>query len=137
MVNAMIASPSIGDVKISVVLGGFGLFLLGFNVEEYGFYLVFIAAIMLLFIKNKKIRNYGQILFALGITFVGLELMGDQLIILQALPQFESFLLKMAENPWLALLAGTIATALINSSSSVIALVQKIYSGGGMTMAVA
>lgn len=32
MVNAMIASPSIGDVKISVVLGGFGLCLL--NVQD-------------------------------------------------------------------------------------------------------
>lgn len=221
MISAMIASPSIGDIKISMILGGFGLFLLGikllgdgfklvagpkirdyiekytsnifsailvgavitalmqsstaatvisislvraglmgltqaigisvganlgttvtaimigFNVEEYGFYLVFIAALMLLFIKNKKIRNYGQILFALGITFVGLELMSDQLIILQTLPQFESFLVKMAENPWLALLAGTIATAVINSSSAVIALVQKIYAGGGMTMAAA
>ena len=56
---------------------------------------------------------------------------------MQTLPQFEKFLLTMSQNPWLALLAGTLATAAINSSSAVIALVQKIYAGGGMTMVAA
>ena len=91
----------------------------------------------MLFVKRKEIQPYGQILFGFGITFVGLKLMGEQLAILQELPQFESFLLTMSRNPWLALLAGTVATAAINSSSAVIALVQKIYAGGGMSMVAA
>ena len=111
--------------------------MVGLNIEDYGFYLVFIAALILMFVNNKKIKDYGQILFALGITFVGLELMGAELSNLQSLPQFESFLFKMSESPWLALLAGTVATAAINSSSAVIAVVQKIYAGGGMSMVAA
>lgn len=108
--------------------------MVGLNIEELGFYFVFAGAIIMLFTKRKEYQNYGQILFGFGITFVGLKLMGDQLAILQELPQFEAFLLKMSSSPWLALLAGTVATAAINSSSAVIAIVQKIYAGGGMSM---
>lgn len=109
--------------------------MIGLNIEAMGYYFVFIGAIILL--TKKRYKSVGQIFFGLGITFVGLELMSDQLIILQDVPQFEAYLVKMSENPWLALLAGTIGTAVINSSMAVIALVQKIYAGGGMSMVAA
>lgn len=111
--------------------------MVGLNIEEFGFYFVFLGAVIMLFMKRKEYQTYGQIFFGFGITFVGLKLMGDQLAILQQIPQFEAFLLKMSANPWLALIAGTVATAAINSSSAVIALVQKIYAGGGMSMVAA
>ncbi|AMS11761.1 Na/Pi cotransporter family protein [Erysipelothrix rhusiopathiae] len=109
--------------------------MIGLNIEAMGYYFVFIGAIILL--TKKRYKSVGQIFFGLGITFVGLELMSDQLIILQDVPQFEAYLVKMSDNPWLALLAGTIGTAVINSSMAVIALVQKIYAGGGMSMVAA
>ncbi|WP_342621850.1 Na/Pi cotransporter family protein [Erysipelothrix sp. P66] len=109
--------------------------MIGLNIEAMGYYFVFIGALILL--TKKRYKSVGQIFFGLGITFVGLELMSDQLIILQDVPQFEAYLVKMSDNPWLALLAGTIGTAVINSSMAVIALVQKIYAGGGMTMVAA
>ncbi|WP_323616223.1 Na/Pi cotransporter family protein [Erysipelothrix rhusiopathiae] len=109
--------------------------MIGLNIEAMGYYFVFIGPIILL--TKKRYKSVGQIFFGLGITFVGLELMSDQLIILQDVPQFEAYLVKMSDNPWLALLAGTIGTAVINSSMAVIALVQKIYAGGGMSMVAA
>ncbi|MDE8293546.1 Na/Pi cotransporter family protein [Erysipelothrix rhusiopathiae] len=109
--------------------------MIGLNIEAMGYYFVFIGAIILL--TKKRYKSVGQIFFGLGITFVGLELMSDQLIILQDVPQFEAYLVKMSDNPWLALLAGTIGTGVINSSMAVIALVQKIYAGGGMSMVAA
>lgn len=109
--------------------------MIGLNIEAMGYYFVFIGAIILL--TKKRYKSVGQIFFGLGITFVGLELMSDQLIILQDVPQFEAYLVKMSDNPWLALLTGTIGTAVINSSMAVIALVQKIYAGGGMSMVAA
>lgn len=109
--------------------------MIGLNIEALGYYFVFFGALLLL--MKKRYKNIGQILFGLGITFVGLELMSDQLIILQDVPQFEAFLVKMSDNPWLALLAGTVGTAVINSSMAVIALVQKIYANGGMSMVAA
>ena len=109
----------------------------GLNIEDLGYYFVFIGSMVIMFVPRKKIKTMGQIVFGLGITFVGLELMGDELLLLQQLPQFEAFLIKMSDNPWLALLAGTIGTAILNSSMAVIVIVQKIYAGGGMSMAAA
>lgn len=109
----------------------------GLNIEDLGYYFVFIGSMVILFVPRKRIKTIGQIVFGLGITFVGLELMGDELLLLQQLPQFEAFLVKMSDNPWLALLAGTIGTAVLNSSMAVIVIVQKIYAGGGMSMAAA
>lgn len=111
--------------------------MIGLNVEELGFYFLFVGAMIMVFAGRKKARNIGQILFGFGITFVGLQLMSDKLILLQDFPWFESFMLKMSENSWLALIAGTVATAIINSSMAVIALVQKIYENNGMTMVAA
>ncbi len=48
MMNAIIASPSIGDIKIGMILGGFGLFLLGIKLLGDGFKLV----------AGPKIRDY-------------------------------------------------------------------------------
>lgn len=109
----------------------------GLNIEDLGYYFVFIGSMVIMFVPRKQVKTIGQIVFGLGITFVGLELMGDELLLLQQLPQFEAFLVKMSDNPWLALLAGTLGTAVLNSSMAVIVIVQKIYAGGGMSMGAA
>ena len=111
--------------------------MVGLNIEAFGYYFVFVGAFMLMFVKRNQIKAYAQIIFGFGITFVGLQLMSNELIILSTLPEFESFMVYMSQNPWLALLAGTLATALINSSMAVIVLVQTIYGAGGMTMVAA
>ena len=108
--------------------------MIGLNIEELGYYFVFVGAMTMAFSTRKKYTNIGSILFGFGITFVGLQLMGDKLALLQNYDWFEAFMLKMSTDSWLALLAGTILTAIINSSTAVIALVQKIYESGGMTM---
>lgn len=108
--------------------------MIGLNIEELGYYFMFVGAITLAFSNRKKFRNIGTIVFAFGITFVGLQLMGDRLALLKEFDWFENFMLSMSNNSWLALIAGTILTAIINSSTAVIALVQKIYESGGMTM---
>lgn len=111
--------------------------IIGLNVEELGYYFIFIGAMLLLFVSRKFYKSIGFVIFGFGITFVGLQLMSDELILLQDLPQFESFIRVTSENNWLALLAGTIATAIINSSMAVIAIVQQLYGNSEMTMAAA
>ena len=108
--------------------------MIGLNIEELGYYFMFVGAITLAFSNRKKFRNIGTIVFAFGITFVGLQLMGDRLALLKEFDWFENFMLSMSNTSWLALIAGTILTAIINSSTADIALVQKIYESGGMTM---
>nr|AFK29744.1 putative Na/Pi-cotransporter family protein [uncultured bacterium] len=108
--------------------------MIGFDIEQFGYYFLFIGAIILLFANRKVYQNIAWIIFGFGITFVGLDIMSSQLNLLQELPEFESFIRVTSENNWLALLAGTVATAIINSSMAVIAIVQQIYGNSGMTM---
>lgn len=111
--------------------------MIGFNIESLGYYFLFAGAMVMVFSSRKKNVNYGSISFAFGITFVGLQIMGDKLALLQNYQWFEDFMVLMSQNSWLALLAGTLLTAIVNSSTAIIALVQKIYASGGMTMVAA
>ncbi len=111
--------------------------IIGLNVEELGYYFIFAGALILMFMSRKFYKSIGFIIFGFGITFVGLKIMGEQLSLLQHLPQFEGFIRVTSENNWLALLTGTVATAVINSSTAVIAIVQQLYGNSEMTMAAA
>ncbi|HEY4538335.1 MAG TPA: Na/Pi cotransporter family protein [Erysipelothrix sp.] len=111
--------------------------MIGLNIDDFGYYFVFIGALVYVFSKRAKTKNIGFVIFGFGITFVGLQLMSERLVLLQDFAFFNNFMMKMSEHPWLALFGGTVSTALINSSSAVIAVVQKIYGSGGMDMVAA
>lgn len=108
--------------------------MIGLNVDELGYIFVFIGAIVYVFSKRAKTKNIGFVIFGFGITFVGLQIMSENLSLLQDFAFFESFMMKMSAQPWFALFGGAAVTAIINSSSSIIAIVQKIYASGGMDM---
>lgn len=111
--------------------------MIGLDIDEFGYYFVFIGALVYVFSKRSKIKNIGFVIFGFGITFVGLQLMSEKLSLLQNYAFFESFMLSMSNHPWLALLGGTVSTGIINSSSAVIAIIQKIYAADGMDMVAA
>ena len=112
-------------------------FLVGLNFEKYSLYFVFAGAMCLMFAKRKKYSYIGEILMGFGVLFYGLSLMGDELKLLKDLPQFSQIAQAMGSHPLLALLGGIVMTGIIQSSSAVIAIVQKIYETGGMTLSAA
>ncbi len=112
-------------------------FLIGLKIEEYSLYFVFIGSLIVSFASKKTHKYIGEVVLGFGLLFYGLMLMGDALKELKDLPQFLSFAQNMSTNPMLALFAGTVLTAVIQSSSAVIGIVQKIYDTGGMTLSAA
>lgn len=110
--------------------------MIGLKIDQFGYYFVFVGAILFVFSKRKKVKDIAFVLFAFGITFVGLTLMGERLNLLQEFTFFQNFIAFMSRNPWLALIGGALSTAIINSSSAFIAIVQKIYAGGGIDIIV-
>lgn len=110
--------------------------MIGLKIDQFGYYFVFIGAILFVFTTGKKLKDIAFVLFSFGITFVGLTLMGEQLALLQNYEFFHNFISFMSRNPIFALIGGTISTALINSSSAFIAIVQKIYAAGGIELPV-
>lgn len=109
-------------------------FLIGLNFEQYALYFVFIGALIYVFSKRKKTRYIGEIIFGFGILFFGLKLMGNELQILGKMPLFENITRIMAKQPFLALLAGTLMTAVVQSSSVVIGIVQKLYQSSSILL---
>lgn len=112
-------------------------FLVGLKISEYSVYFIIIGACMLMFFSNKKIKYLGQIFFGFGTLFYGLELMGSNLKLISQVPEFAQAMTFLAQNPWLALLGGTLITCVIQSSSAVIAIVQQMYGVGAVSLGVA
>lgn len=111
--------------------------IVGLNIDEMGYFFLFIGAMMVLFASRRDIKNYGQVVLAFGLTFVGLQIMSEKLMLIQQMPFFEALMVQLSDHPWFAMLGGTVLTGIINSSSATIAVVQKIYGNGGMSMVAA
>lgn len=112
-------------------------FLISFNIESLILYFIFGGAMLLLFASRKKIKYLGQVFLGFGILFYGLTIMGDELNQLKYLPEFMSAVNYLSTNSILSLIASAIMTAVIQSSSALIGIVQKMYDAGGITLSVA
>lgn len=109
-------------------------FLIGLKVEALALYFVFFGVLIQLFAKRKKTRYAGDILFGFGVLFFGLRLMGDELSILGEMDFFTDIAISMQNMPWLGFVLGIGMTAIVQSSSAVVGIVQKIYDSGALTL---
>ena len=103
--------------------------LIALDVGELAPLMAFIGVAAVVFLKNDKIRHIGEILAGLGILFIGMEMMGDAMKPLAELESFVNLLTKF-ENPILGILAGTVFTALIQSSSASVGILQALAGSG-------
>lgn len=97
-------------------------FIIAIDIMEYAPLLI-VAGVVLSMMKKKKLTQLAPIVFGFGILFVGLDLMGANLKPLAQIPAFQNFMLSM-ENPFLAICAGAIFTAAVQSSSAAIGILQ-------------
>ena len=109
-------------------------FLIGLKIENFSLIIIFIGAYLVLFTKRKKTTYIGNSILGFGIMFFGLKTMGDELKMLSQVPLFTDLTNQMSDYPLLALTGGILMTALIQSSSAMIGIVQKIYEAGGMSL---
>lgn len=108
-------------------------FLISINIEKYSMFIIFLGALFICFAKKQKLNQSGNVILGFGLIFFGMSAMGDSLAALKELPQFEAFALRMSENPLLALAAGILLTAAVQSSAATIGVVQKLYQAGALT----
>ena len=86
-----------------------------------------VAAIV--FVKKQQVHHYGLIVAGLGILFIGMEMMSGAMMPLRESEAFVSLMTKFS-NPVLGILAGMIFTALIQSSSASVGILQALASSG-------
>ena len=91
----------------------------------------FIGVAAMIFQKNEKIRHIGEILAGLGVLFIGMNMMGSAM---KPLAEDESFIniLTKFEHPILGILTGTVFTALIQSSSASVGILQALAGSGAI-----
>lgn len=95
---------------------------------------IFIGFLLFMIAKRQKIKQLGTILLGFGVLFAGMEMMSSSVQSLQDVPWFKNIFLA-CENPVTGILAGTLVTALIQSSSASIGILQAVASTGAITYA--
>ncbi|MCM3358376.1 MAG: Na/Pi cotransporter family protein [Psychrobacillus sp.] len=103
-------------------------FIIGFDVGGYALPIMAIGAFLIFFFKKHIVQNVGEVIFGFGGLFLGLELMSGGMKPLRELEAFTDFTLAMSDHSFLGLLAGTIFTLIVQSSSATVAILQGLYS---------
>lgn len=99
--------------------------LIALNVGEFAPLIAFLGVAAIVFWKNEKVKHVGEIMAGLGVLFIGMDMMGNAMEPLADSESFISILTKF-ENPILGIAAGTIFTAIIQSSSASVGILQAL-----------
>lgn len=89
----------------------------------------FIGVAMVVFIKAAKVQHIGKIFAGLGVLFIGMNMMGDSMVPLRESEAFVEIMTKFS-NPFLGILAGAVFTAVIQSSSASVGILQTLATAG-------
>ncbi|MCL2575857.1 MAG: Na/Pi cotransporter family protein [Defluviitaleaceae bacterium] len=103
--------------------------LVAFRIDAYAPVFIFIGVIMYVFFKNKRIKDIGYVVLGFGILFFGITTMGGPLRALASLPGFSDILIAF-ENPFLALVAGFLFTAAVQSSTAATGVLVAMHVAG-------
>ncbi|MGN7388560.1 Na/Pi cotransporter family protein [Sporosarcina sp. SAFN-015] len=102
-------------------------FIIGLDVGAYALPIMALGAILIFFFKKNTIKNFGEVVFGFGGLFLGLELMSEGMKPLRSLSAFSDFTVSMADHPILGVVAGTIFTLIVQSSSATVGILQGLY----------
>ena len=94
--------------------------------------LAVIGICLLMFSKRSKKKDIGAILLGFAVLMVGMSMMGDAVSPLKNSTEFQQ-ILTMFENPILGVLAGLVLTAIVQSSSASVGILQSLTVTGAIT----
>ena len=92
--------------------------------------IAFFGVASVLFVKNEKAKHIGEIFAGLGVLFIGMDMMGSAMAPLQNSEIFIRFMTTFG-NPLAGILIGAVFTAVIQSSSASVGILQAL-AGTGM-----
>ena len=95
--------------------------------------IAFIGVALIAFFKSKKLDAIGTSMGGLGILFMGMEMMSSAMVPLRTMPEFVSLITKF-ENPFIGVLVGALFTAVIQSSSASVGILQALAMSGVITL---
>ena len=98
--------------------------------------LALIGIVFCMFAKKNRYKQVGFILLGFGVLMTGMNIMSDAVSVLKHIPEFGQILI-MFKNPFLGVLAGTVLTAIVQSSSASVGILQALTASGAIPFSVA
>ena len=92
-----------------------------------------VGIVMYMFLKNGKKKDLGTIFLGFAILMFGMETMSDAVAPLKDIPAFQQLFVKF-ENPILGVLVGALVTAIIQSSSASVGILQALSATGAISL---
>ena len=103
--------------------------LIALDVGALAPFFAFLGVAIMVFLNRPQIHHYGSILGGLGVLFIGMDMMSAAMVPLREMPAFVNLMTKFS-NPVLGILAGALFTALIQSSSASVGILQALANSG-------
>ena len=98
--------------------------------------LAIVGIVFCMFAKKNRYKQVGFILLGFGVLMTGMNIMSDAVAVFKEIPEFGN-LLVMFENPFLGILAGTVLTAIVQSSSASVGILQALTASGAISYGIA
>ena len=95
--------------------------------------IAFVGVVLIAFFKSKKLDAFGEIIAGLGILFMGMEMMSTAMIPLRESTEFANIVANF-QNPLIGILVGAVFTAIIQSSSASVGILQALAMSGVVTL---
>ena len=92
----------------------------------------FIGVAMVVFVKMPRAHHIGQIMAGLGVLFIGMEMMSSSMMPLRDSQAFVDLTTRFS-NPLLGIAVGALFTALIQSSSASVGILQALATSGAIS----
>ena len=92
----------------------------------------FIGVAMVVFVKMPRAHHIGQIMAGLGVLFIGMEMMSSSMMPLRDSQAFVALMTRFS-NPLLGIAVGALFTALIQSSSASVGILQALATSGAIS----
>ena len=108
-------------------------FLIGLKISYLAPIAVFAGIMLLMITKKKLFQHIGMVIIGFGILFTGMESMSGAMKPLAQMPEFASLMTKFS-NPVLGILAGAVLTAVIQSSSASVGIIQALAASGAVNL---
>ncbi len=97
-----------------------------FSVSAYSLPLLGIGFFISILARRSRTRNIGRIMLGFGILFLGVSFMQATFAPIKDCPDAQRIIIRFSSYPLLALLAGTLLTMLMQSSSASIMIIQVL-----------
>lgn len=96
--------------------------IIGIKITKIAPLFIGVGCFMTLFLASKKLNRIGQVMLGFGFLLFGMEVMGDGVKPLKDHPAILEIFRSFSTHPFLAILAGTVITCLLQSSTATIGL---------------